>query len=62
MRSGKTSPVLTPQEVKNLYAVSQPLFLIAMEEWYRSVYIGNLNDAQMICSFRRLMFVVPWKD
>jgi hypothetical protein len=42
---------LTPQEVKNLYAVSRPLILIAMEERYRSVYISNPNDAQTICSF-----------
>ena len=50
---------LTPQEVKNLFAVCCPLFLIAMEERYRCVYIGNLEDPQTIRSFQRLMFVVP---
>ncbi|EDR06818.1 uncharacterized protein LACBIDRAFT_299710 [Laccaria bicolor S238N-H82] len=45
---------LTSQEVKNLYAVSRPLFLIAMEERYRCVYIKNVEAAQTIRSFQRL--------
>ena len=51
---------LTPQEVKNIYAVSRPLFSIAMEERYQCVYIGNLEDPQTIRSFQRLTFVFEW--